>query len=336
MQTVKLHLNSVISDVNASYLLADINFLNLNIPINRFEYMRIPVKHILDDIMSQYALQSLVINSYVLVEIRKGMYGLPQTGLISQKRLNAHLLKFGYTKYEHTSGLYAHTTRATTFTLVVDNFGIKYCSTDDAIHLLTCLRALYEITTDWTGSLYIGFTLQWNYKKRWVELSIPSYIEKSLIRFCIPLLAKPQHLPYDWLPPSYGAKVQNTQSPNTYSFLDADDRYRIQEVVGVLLYHTRALISPTLASLSDTGADQVQSTTNATEATTKLLNYCATYPNLTLRFIASDMNLRVCSDASYLSVSKSRSRVASYFYLSSIMPSILPLKAPLYPPLNQT
>jgi len=66
--------------------------------------MRIPVKHILDDIMSQYALQSLVINSYVLVEIRKGMYGLPQTGLISQKRLNAHLLKFGYTKYEHTSG----------------------------------------------------------------------------------------------------------------------------------------------------------------------------------------------------------------------------------------
>ena len=116
--------------------------------------------------MSQYALQSFVVNGYVLVEIRKGMYGLPQAGLIAQKRLNAHLLKFGYKKCEHTPGLYAHTTLATTFTLVVDDFGIKYCSKDDTLHLLTCLRALYEITTDWTGSLYIGFTLQWNYTKR--------------------------------------------------------------------------------------------------------------------------------------------------------------------------
>ena len=90
--------------------------------------------------MSQYALQSLVVNRYVLVEIRKGMYDLSQAELIAQKRLNAHLLKFGYKKCEHTPGLYTHTTRATTFTLVVDDFGIKYCSKDDVLHLLTCLR----------------------------------------------------------------------------------------------------------------------------------------------------------------------------------------------------
>ena len=56
----------------------------------------------------------------------KGVYGLPQAGLIAQKRLNVHLLKIGNTKCEHTSGLYAHITRATIFTLVVDNFGVKY------------------------------------------------------------------------------------------------------------------------------------------------------------------------------------------------------------------
>ena len=157
----------------------------------------IPVKHIPEDIMSQYVLQSLVVNGYVLVEIGKGMYGLLQAGFIARKRLNTHLLKFSYKKSEHTPGLYAHTTRVTAFTLVVDNFGIKYFSKDDALHLLTCLRVVYEIITDWTRSLYIGFTLKWNYKKRWVELSMPGYIERALLQFCIPPLAKPQHSPHD-------------------------------------------------------------------------------------------------------------------------------------------
>jgi hypothetical protein len=41
------------------------------------EYMPIPVKDIPLCIMEQYQLHDLVHNGYVLVEIRKGMYGLP-------------------------------------------------------------------------------------------------------------------------------------------------------------------------------------------------------------------------------------------------------------------
>ena len=112
-----------------------------------------------------------------------------------------------------------------------------------------------------------------------------------------------------------------TQLPDTSKILDADSKHRIHEVVGVLLYHARALNSTALASLSDIGTEQAQPTANTTAATTKLLNYCATYPNPTLRFIASDTILRVFSDASYLSVSKSSFRTAGYFYMSSSMPS---------------
>ena len=103
--------------------------------------------------------------------------------------------------------------------------------------------------------------------------------------------------------------------------LDADGKRRIQEVVGVLLYHTRVLNCPALVSLSDIGTEQAQPMTNTAVATTKLLNYCATYPNPTLHFIANDMILRLFSDAFCLSVSKSRARVAGYFNLSSAMPS---------------
>ena len=69
LATVKLHLNSVISDVNASYMTVDIKNYYLGTPMNRFEYMRIPVKRIYQDIMHQYNLAGLIVNDHVLVEI---------------------------------------------------------------------------------------------------------------------------------------------------------------------------------------------------------------------------------------------------------------------------
>ena len=147
--------------------------------MNCYEYMRISVNIILVDIMDQYNFSPLIVNSFVLVEIRKGMYGLPQARIITNKQLQAHLLQFGYYQCKHTPGLYRHTTRATSFTLMVDDSGIKYRSKEDALHLLFCLREAYEITTDWNGELYIGIILSWEYVKYTVDISMQGYIEKA-------------------------------------------------------------------------------------------------------------------------------------------------------------
>ena len=47
------------------------------------------------------------------------------------------------------------------------------------------------------------------------------------------------------------------------------------------------------------------------------LNYCATHPDATVRFSASDMILKIHSDASYLTESHARSRVGGYFYMGN-------------------
>ena len=62
----------------------DIKDYYLGTPMNRYEYMKIPVKHIPEDIMIQYNLEHLIVNDHIMVEIRKGMYGLPQAGIIAQ------------------------------------------------------------------------------------------------------------------------------------------------------------------------------------------------------------------------------------------------------------
>ena len=55
--------------------------------------------------------------------------------------------------------------KKSTFTLAVDDFEVKYHNKIDALHIINYLKEQYSITTDWTGQLYIGITLHWNYKK---------------------------------------------------------------------------------------------------------------------------------------------------------------------------
>jgi hypothetical protein len=72
-----------------------------------------------------------------------------------------------------------------------------------------------------------------------------------------------------------------------------------------------------LVALGTIAANQAKATEATMEDVRQLLNYCATYPNAKLRFAASCMILRMHSDASYLSVSRARSRAGGHFFLGT-------------------
>ena len=57
----------------------------------RFRWEDIP-----DEIKLEYNLQNLVVDGWIYVEIRKGMYGLPQAGILANKLLKKRLAKHGY------------------------------------------------------------------------------------------------------------------------------------------------------------------------------------------------------------------------------------------------
>ena len=69
------------------------------------------------------------------------------------------------------------------FTLTVDDFGIKYIGKQNALHLINVLKSHYDMETDWTGGLYCGITLEWNYEQRYVDISMPNYVKKKLIEY---------------------------------------------------------------------------------------------------------------------------------------------------------
>ena len=77
-------------------------------------------------------------------------------------------------------GLWQHKWRPVQFTLVVDDFGVKYVGEKHALHLKQTLEEKYTVTTEWDGKRYIGITLGWDYTRRKVHLSMPGYVEKAL------------------------------------------------------------------------------------------------------------------------------------------------------------
>ena len=130
----------------------DIKDFYICTPMTRFEYMRRKLGNLPENIVRHYKLDVKVTkDGYVYVEIRRGMYGLPQAGLIAQKLLEQRLNKEGYYQSEHTPGLCTHTWRPITFSLCVDDFGVKYIGKIHADHLLTVLQTHYKISRDWSG-----------------------------------------------------------------------------------------------------------------------------------------------------------------------------------------
>jgi len=320
LTTAKLLFNSVISTPGAKFMVTDIKDFYLNTTMERYEYMHLPANIIPDEIMQQYNLHQLAHNGQVHIEIRKGMYGLPQAGKLANQQLTTHLAKHGYVPTLHTPGLWQHLLKPITFSLVVDDFGIKYVNIDDAKHLLKALQEKYVITTDWQGKLYCGLTLKWDYLARTVQLSMPGYIESALNKFQHAVPRKPQHAPHAWAQPIYGRTVQEPIPADTSTPLDAKAINRLQQIVGTLLYYARAVDSSMLVALGSLAEEQTKGTSNTEAAALHLLDYAATHPDATIQYNASDMALHIDSDASYLSMPQASSRAGGYFYLSTQSP----------------
>jgi hypothetical protein len=103
------------------------------------------------------------VDGWVYLEIRKGTYTLKQAGILANKLLQKRLKPFGYHPARHTPGLWLHTTKTVAFSLVVDDFAVKYITESDAHHLQNALLRHYETTTDWGGTVYSEITLKWEY-----------------------------------------------------------------------------------------------------------------------------------------------------------------------------
>ena len=71
----------------------------LNTPMDRFEYMKLKLSDLPKDFVTLYNLVYKVDkNGFVYLEIRRGVYGFPQAGILVQQLLEKQLNEKGYTQ----------------------------------------------------------------------------------------------------------------------------------------------------------------------------------------------------------------------------------------------
>ena len=104
--TINLLINSTISTAGAKFMTLDIKDFYLNTLISRYEYMRLRIANMPEEVIEHYNLcDKATPDGYVYCEIQKGIYGLPQAGIIAQQLLKEHLGNHGYHQRKTTPGL---------------------------------------------------------------------------------------------------------------------------------------------------------------------------------------------------------------------------------------
>jgi hypothetical protein len=91
---------------------------------------------------------------------------------------------------QFTPGIWKYVWNPVTFTLVVDNFGVKYrweqCKSFSE-HLKSTLQDHRRLV----GRKYVGIYLDWHYKIKTLDTCVPNLIQKTLHKFQHPMPTKP-------------------------------------------------------------------------------------------------------------------------------------------------
>jgi len=168
--------NSVLSTEGVKYMCLDSKNFYLTAPLDCVKYMKMPLSLFPSWTNEQYNLDKLAKNGYVYLEMRRPVWGLPHAGILANKLLRQRLPPHEYYECKHTPGLWRHHTRPISFTLVVDG-------REHVDHLIKCIKEKYELTEDWSGDLYCGIKLRWDYNARTVNISMSGYIKKLLQKY---------------------------------------------------------------------------------------------------------------------------------------------------------
>jgi hypothetical protein len=183
VMAAKVHINSTISNAKhgARHMGVDIKNCCLGAPMACCQCMRVPTSCISKEVWEDPSYDiHIADDGCVCLEIRCGLCGLKEAGILAFNQLVKKLAPHGHEPMPFTPGLWRHRTKRTTFVLCVDDFGVKHFTKADAQHLIDAFKADYKLTIDWDGALCCGLTLDWHCDKGHVNVSMPGHVPRAL------------------------------------------------------------------------------------------------------------------------------------------------------------
>ena len=318
MSTVKLLLNKNISIDDSRWMTMDVTdmYLHSRLPDDQYEYMVLSLDEIPQEIIDTYNITDFVSpgDTKVYVEVTGALYGMKQAGYLANKDIVEHLANNGYTQLPNTPCLFRHHTDDIEFSLITDDFGVRYGNKAAADKLLEVMSRKYTMTHDWSGAKYAGFDILNDYgpSDRRCELSMKGYMVAVLKRFNF-IATHNVFSPEFFTPINYGSKEsQLTKLDDTTPPLSAADINLVQQIVGCLLYYARGVDATMRPGIDHIAMEQTHGTQRTMQKAMRLLAYGATFPDATIVYYPSDMVLMINVDGSYNSEPGGKSRAGVF------------------------
>jgi hypothetical protein len=315
LDVVKMHLNSIVSD-NARFATFDIRDYYLDTKLDVPEYIRLSRRQIPDAAIDLLGLQPYLDESgdgTITFEVVMALFGHPLAGKLSEDQLIPRLAAAGYHQTQIPC-LFRHITRPIQFTLIVDDFGVKYTNREDAEHLLATLELYHKVRVDWDGHNFIGYQIDHDRDARTLTLSMPGYIERVIHRFR-PNGIKGAASPMIYVSPEYGVAAPQMEAIDETAPATPEQLKELQEITGCLLYYARAVDHTMLTAVCSLSSAQSRATTAVLAHADRLLSYAASHPDHQLVFVASEMILHIHTDGSHLSRTNATSVVGGHHFL---------------------
>jgi hypothetical protein len=106
MLVAKMLFNSVISTKGTQFMKIDISNFYLMTPLHHHKFIWIKLTDIPYKVIKEYKLREIATkNGSIFIRAKRGMYGLPQAGLLANKLLKKCLNKYGYQQSKLVPGL---------------------------------------------------------------------------------------------------------------------------------------------------------------------------------------------------------------------------------------
>jgi hypothetical protein len=127
------------------------------------------------------------------------------------------------------------------FSLVINNFRVKYVDKQHADHIFSALKEHYKAAIELGGKLYSGLILHWDYNARTVDISMSAYVAAALHQFQHKTPRQACHALSQWSQPNDGAKVQLTDPTGSTTKITQAQTKLCQQVIRKFLFYACAV-----------------------------------------------------------------------------------------------
>jgi hypothetical protein len=218
MLGAKIHTNSTISDApnGTRYLGLDIKNFYLGTPMTYFQYIQVRPSVIPQEVWDGKRVTTSPSPPTATSISESGVVCTASKKLASL--LSTNLPKIRSFRIQ-TNGLHPWTLapphETNHIALCVDDFGVRYFSVPDALHLINAVKSNYNLAIHWSGPLYCDLILNCHYDEGYAHVSMPGYIDRALTKFAYPVPLRPQHALHKWIQPAYGSGKPQRPAPKS-------------------------------------------------------------------------------------------------------------------------